>query len=142
MRAALAVAALAAVGLGVWTLAAQAGPDGAALYAEHCASCHGAALEGAEDWHRPMEDGSLLPPPHDASGHTWHHSDDDLRAYVRLGGAEALAQAGVPDFPSNMPAFGDVLDDAEIDAVLGFIKESWPEELREAQAERTRRDAR
>ena len=51
---------------------------GAVLYVEHCAECHGAALEGAENWQDSTEDGTYLPPPHDDSGHTWHHSDKVL----------------------------------------------------------------
>jgi len=46
---------------------------GRVLYAENCAVCHGAKLEGQPDWRTPGEDGLLPAPPHDASGHTWHH---------------------------------------------------------------------
>lgn len=46
---------------------------GATLYAQNCASCHGANLEGQADWQQPDADGALLPPPHDSNGHTWHH---------------------------------------------------------------------
>ena len=48
---------------------------GEALYAQHCAACHGPNLEGDPNWKTPLPDGSLLPPPHDGRGHTWHHSD-------------------------------------------------------------------
>ena len=61
---------------------------GAALYVDHCVECHGAALEGAENWQDSTGDGTYLPPPHDDSGHTWHHSDKVLFEYVKLGGAE------------------------------------------------------
>ena len=37
-----------------------------------------------------------------------------------------------------MPAFGQTLSDAEIWAVLAFIKSRWPEEIRARQAEITR----
>ncbi len=39
--------------------------QGAALYAQYCAECHGANLEGAVDWKQRQPDGSLPPPPHD-----------------------------------------------------------------------------
>lgn len=112
---------------------------GAVLYADNCASCHGAELEGAEDWQSYNPDGTLKPPPHDASGHTWHHSDDQLFTYTKLGGAGAMAD--MPEFKSGMPAFKDILSDDEIHAVLDFIKSTWPQKIREAQTEMSRRSS-
>jgi mono/diheme cytochrome c family protein len=43
---------------------------GKALYAQHCASCHGANLEGQPDWQARKADGKMPAPPHDDSGHT------------------------------------------------------------------------
>ncbi len=103
--------------------------EGAALYAEHCAACHGAELEGEPDWRVRRADGTLPAPPHDASGHTWHHSDADLFAMTRHG-IEPFAPAG---YQSTMPAFADSLDDAEILAILAHIKSQWPEETRRLQ---------
>lgn len=118
--------------------ASPANPDdpeqvslGAAIYVEHCAACHGVALEGANNWQESTEDGTYLPPPHDDSGHTWHHSDKVLFEYVKLGGAELFKD--YPDIISAMPGFGDQLSDADIWAVLAFIKDSWSEESRDAQ---------
>ena len=110
---------------------------GAAIYAENCASCHGADLKGEADWQTPNPDGTLPAPPHDEDGHTWHHSDRLLVNYIKLGGARALAQDGVVGFKSGMPAFEGILSDAEIDAVLDFIKSRWPEEIRKIQKDRT-----
>ena len=64
---------------------------GSLLYAEHCASCHGADLEGQPDWRSPNDDGVLPAPPHDATGHTWHHDNVLLFEYTKLGGKRALA---------------------------------------------------
>ena len=105
---------------------------GEEIYAQHCASCHGAELEGQPDWQRLLPDGGFSAPPHDASGHTWHHPDDLLFEITKFGG-QTLAPAG---FKSNMPAFGEQLDDAEIWAVLAFIKSRWPAEIRAVQQER------
>ena len=110
---------------------------GAAIYVENCASCHGADLKGEADWQTPNSDGTLPAPPHDEDGHTWHHSDRLLVNYITLGGARTLAQDGVVGFKSGMPAFEGILSDAEIDAVLDFIKSRWPEEIRKIQKDRT-----
>src|SRR5205807_2276140 len=42
---------------------------GKAIYAEHCAACHGANLEGQANWRSRLPNGRLPAPPHDASGH-------------------------------------------------------------------------
>jgi len=107
--------------------------DGAALYAEHCAACHGENLEGERNWRVQNEDGSMPAPPHDDSGHTWHHADQMLRDYTHLGGAETLRRMGVTGVVSAMPAFGDVMSDEEIDAVLNFIKSNWSPRMRDHQ---------
>ena len=115
--------------------------QGAALYAEHCASCHGENLEGAPDWRRQGEDGLYPAPPHDATGHTWHHGDRLLFDYTKLGGEGALAALGITDFESGMPGFAEVLTDDEIRNILAFIKSTWPEPLRSHQEDMTRQEA-
>lgn len=119
---------MAAVPLGV-----AVGSDGSALYAEHCAACHGANLEGQPNWRVPNPDGTLPAPPHDDSGHTWHHPDDMLRTYTRLGGQEALRLMGVTGVTSAMPGFGDALDGTQIESILNFIKSRWSPRSREHQ---------
>lgn len=110
---------------------------GQQLYQTHCASCHGENLEGEADWQLQNEDGTFRAPPHDASGHTWHHSDKVLWDTVRQGGARLPANIGGI---SNMPAFNEVLSEAEIAAVLAFIKSTWPENIQTIQWEMTARE--
>ncbi len=110
---------------------------GRVLYDANCASCHGDTLEGQPDWRSTGADGRYPAPPHDATGHTWHHSDAALIDYVTLGGEEALAQMGV-SFESGMPGFGDILSRKDIEDILTYIKSRWPERERAAQAARTR----
>jgi len=105
---------------------------GRLLYADHCAACNGTNLEGEPDWQTRLADGLMPAPPHDATGHTWHHSDNELLIIVRDGMAGL-----VPGQPSVMPAFGALLDKAEIGAVLAFIKSTWPRREREYQALQT-----
>jgi S-disulfanyl-L-cysteine oxidoreductase SoxD len=99
---------------------------GARVYAEHCASCHGADLEGEADWRQRRPDGRLPAPPHDASGHTWHHPGEQLFALTKHGPA-ALVGGG---YQSDMPGYEGVLTDDEIWAVLSYIKSRWPAEIR------------
>jgi mono/diheme cytochrome c family protein len=105
------------------------------LYSANCASCHGANLEGQPDWRRRNENGRMPAPPHDASGHTWHHADRPLFTITKLG-----LGAVVPGYDSDMPAFEGILSDAEIVAVLAYIKSTWPERERGFQAEVTAND--
>ena len=108
---------------------------GRELYAENCASCHGADLEGQPNWKRRFENGRMPAPPHDETGHTWHHSDRNLFT-VTKGGLGAV----VPGYESDMPAFEGLLTDAEIVDVLAYIKSTWPERQRALQAEITAND--
>lgn len=111
---------------------------GEALYAEHCAACHGAALEGQPDWRTPNAEGILPAPPHDESGHTWHHDNILLFDYTKLGGRGALAARGIDDFASGMPAFDGVISDAEIWDILAYIRSTWSPRAQESQASRNR----
>ncbi|MEO1747290.1 MAG: c-type cytochrome [Pseudomonadota bacterium] len=106
---------------------------GATLYAENCASCHGADLEGQPDWRSPDENGVLPAPPHDETGHTWHHDNKLLFNYTKLGGAATMKARGF-DFDSGMPEFQDSLTDAEIWNILAFIRSTWPQQVQDMQA--------
>jgi len=99
---------------------------GEAVYRRHCAACHGARLEGQPDWQRRRPDGRLPAPPHDASGHTWHHRNELLFAITREGMIPPWAPEG---YESDMPAFAGVLSDEEIRAVLAYIQSTWPPEI-------------
>ncbi|MCK0137932.1 cytochrome c [Aliiroseovarius sp. F47248L] len=113
--------------------------QGEQYYQDYCASCHGANLEGQPDWRSPGPDGVLPAPPHDETGHTWHHPDSVLFDYTKLGGKAALAAQGV-DFESGMPGFGDQLTDDQIWNILAYIKSTWPDRQRELQAGRSAAD--
>lgn len=103
---------------------------GATVYRDNCASCHGANLEGQPDWKSRNPNGRFPAPPHDETGHTWHHPDETLFTITKQGLKPPLAPAG---YESDMPAFGPVLTDEQIWAVLAFIKSRWPEKIRTRQ---------
>lgn len=101
---------------------------GSEIYAENCASCHGTDLKGQPNWRDPGADGLMPAPPHDETGHTWHHPDEILFAITKHGVAKA---ANLKDYKSAMPIYEGVLSDEEIIAALSWIKAQWPEEIRE-----------
>ena len=101
---------------------------GGAVYATHCASCHGEKMEGQPNWRERRPDGRLPAPPHDASGHTWHHPDRQLFEITKH-----CVAGVVPGYQSDMPAYGNTLSDQEIWAVIAYIKSRWPEAIRKRQ---------
>ncbi len=101
--------------------------NGSRIYDENCASCHGANLEGQPNWRARDADGRLPAPPHDESGHTWHHDSEALFALTKYGIAAVINN---PDYQSNMPAYEGILSDDDIIAVLSYIKSTWPDEIR------------
>jgi mono/diheme cytochrome c family protein len=137
-------AGLIATGLGAavaWWLVRPGAPNidtdsaaqvalGQTIYAAQCARCHGANLEGQPNWRERQANGRLPAPPHDASGHTWHHPDSALFGITKYG----LAPYAPPGYQSDMPAFSGVLSDAQIRAVLAYIKSKWPADIRARQA--------
>ena len=100
---------------------------GARIYAQQCATCHGVRGEGQPDWRERGPDGLLPAPPHDPSGHTWHHPDSQLFAITKFGLAKLIDQ---PDYKTAMPVYGGVLSDDEIVAVLSWIKAQWPPDVK------------
>ena len=100
---------------------------GAKLYTQDCSACHGAELEGQPNWRSRLPNGKLPAPPHDDSGHTWHHTDQLLFDITKHGLVWPYApkdyQSDMPQ--SDMPAFDATLAGDEIWAVLAYIKSHW-----------------
>lgn len=105
---------------------------GKVVYDGYCADCHGARLEGQPNWKARLPSGRLPAPPHDDSGHTWHHANAVLFDLVKHGLKPPNAPA---DYQSDMPAFGGTLSDDQIWAVLAFIQSRWSERVRAAHAD-------
>ena len=102
---------------------------GQLVYAEYCATCHGEKLEGQPNWQSRLPNGRLPAPPHDESGHTWHHPDDHLFEVTKYG----LKNIAPPDYQTDMPAYEGVLTDRQIWDVLAYIKSTWPKDIQARQ---------
>lgn len=79
--------------------------DGAALYARHCASCHGTDLRGTAAG--PSHLSEVYEPS--------HHSDEAFRLAIARG-----SPAHHWDFGDMPPVPG--LDDAEVEAIIGYVR--------------------
>jgi len=100
------------------------------IYSENCSSCHGRRLQGQALWQLQDQYAGRRAPAHDASGHTWQHSDEALFQMTKFG-----RFPGTPlILMSHMPAFEQQLSDGDILAVIAFIKSNWPIGLRASQA--------
>lgn len=113
---------------------------GKEVYAASCAACHGTNLEGQANWRSRKTDGRMPAPPHDDSGHTWHHPDEILFGITREG--LVPGKYGPPGYVSDMPAFGGILNDADIAAVLSYIQSRWSPQVRRAREEMLRNRSR
>ena len=100
--------------------------SGKQIYAKNCASCHGINLEGQKNWMSRLPDGLMPAPPHDETGHTWHHSDRFLFMVTKYGIEELIGEK----YLNNMPVYKDILSDEEIIAVLSYIKSTWPSKIK------------
>ncbi len=101
--------------------------QGEQIYTRTCATCHGAQLQGQPNWRQRDAKGLLPAPPHDASGHTWHHPDEMLIRITKYGVASG---AGLKSYQTAMPIYDGVLSDEEIVAALSWIKAQWPAHIR------------
>ena len=100
---------------------------GKKIYSQNCASCHGIELEGQKNWQTRDSEGYLPAPPHDETGHTWHHSDEYLFLMTKLGIEKLIGKK----YQNNMPAYEEILSDKEIIAVLSFIKSTWSDRIKD-----------
>ena len=78
-------------------------------------------------------------PTYDEAGHTWHHSDNLLFDYTKLGVHKALSKLGVK-MDSGMPDFCDQLSDDDILDGIAFIKSTSTERIWKFHEERTKLD--
>jgi mono/diheme cytochrome c family protein len=97
---------------------------GQALYNQHCRQCHGVNGEGQQ----PDPYAYRAAPPHNNSGHTWHHPDQSNFEAVWFG----------RNLAGDMPGFSDKMTPDDVFKVLAYIKTWWSAENLAVQLERTR----
>jgi len=107
---------------GRWYTEAQV-QAGARVFAANCAVCHGDRAQAEDTWRQRLPDGKFPPPPLNGTAHAWHHPLFELREIIKYGSDPALG---------NMPAWGHILSDAEIDAAIAWFQSLWPHEVYEA----------
>ena len=101
--------------------------QGRRVFQNNCATCHGQQAQGTLNWRKPLADGSYPPPPLDGSAHAWHHSLRALKQTIHQGN---IALGG------KMPAFKEVLTDAEIEAAIAYFQSKWNAEIYQVWANR------
>ena len=99
---------------------------GMELYKSNCASCHMGNLAGNPDWKSGLDDdGQRLPPPLNGTGHTWHHSPEQLFQVIRYG-----YKKFDPNYKGKMLGNDDLSED-DVWSILEYIKSVWPKEIRD-----------
>ena len=100
---------------------------GRGLYQQHCAYCHGANREGQS----AEATSGKMAPALDQTGQIVKATDRAVFEIVKYGG-QPFAPPGAK---SQMPGYEFTLSNAQIWAVLAFLKNRWPEPVRDAQAQ-------
>jgi mono/diheme cytochrome c family protein len=87
--------------------------DGAAIFAGSCAVCHQAAGTGLP---------GVFPP---LAGSSWVSGRDATLVQILLHGVQGVLTVNGKSYNSAMPAFGNQLSDAQIAAVLTYVRSQW-----------------
>lgn len=93
----------------------RAAHRGAPLYQKYCQSCHGERGVGEPLSFSAYIHRQIVAPALDDSQHAWHHSDDDLTAFI-LNGSPRTAR---------MPAWKGLLTESQVRDIVAYIKSLW-----------------
>jgi hypothetical protein len=87
------------------------------IAANNCAAISSEIMQGEKVYQKYCQGGT---------GHTWHHPTVFLFQQIKN---RKVNKA------SPMPPFSGILSDAEINAVIAYIKSLWPEDIRKKYSE-------
>jgi len=95
------------------TAAKEQLPDGKSVYATTCAACHQATGEGVS---------GVFPP---LAGSEWATGDEAKAVRILLHGVTGPIEVAGETFNGMMPPWGPTLKDADIAAVLTYVRSTW-----------------
>ena len=93
----------------------RAAHRGVPLYQKYCQACHGKRGVGETLSFSAYIHREIIAPALDDSQHAWHHSDDDLTAFILNGS---------PRTP-RMPAWKGTLTEPQVRDIVAYIKSLW-----------------
>ncbi len=108
---------------------------GKSLYTANCAFCHGDKLEGKDGWDGNYPTGGRPALPLDGETAITRLSDQDIMDVTKYGGQPFSPS----EYKNDMPGFEMQLSDADIWAIVAFIKSRWSEDAIERQRETVER---
>ena len=88
-------------------------PDGKDVYATTCAACHQLDGSGLTDVYPPLAESE------------WVTGDEERLIKVVLHGLTGEIEVGGELYSGAMPAWGPSLNDAQVAAVLTYVRKSW-----------------
>lgn len=94
----------------------SASADGKQLYANACVACHQATGQGLPGVFPPLADSE------------WVKGDPKVLAQLVLHGVTGAITVKGQEYQGAMPAFAEQFSDAELAAVLSFIRHEWGNE--------------
>ena len=109
---ALGLATAASVGMTHQLPRAQ-GPDGKVVFSTTCAACHQATGEGVEGTYPPLAASELV------------NGDEAKVIRIVLHGLTGPVEVAGETYSGMMPPWGGVLKDADIAAVLTYVRSTW-----------------
>jgi mono/diheme cytochrome c family protein len=88
-------------------------PDGKQVFSTTCAACHQATGEGVPGVYPPL------------AGSEWVNGEDAKVIRILLHGVTGPIEVAGETFNSMMPPWGGTLKDADIAAVLTYVRSQW-----------------
>lgn len=86
---------------------------GERIFSQNCVACHQSTGEGLPGAFPPLV------------GTTWVQDTRVVPTAILLGGMNGPVEVAGSTYNGNMPAFGDLLSDRDIAAVLTYIRQAW-----------------